>query len=59
MSKNARVIQLISNKTKVLTITLNSELVELFKKACAKNHIKPTNALEIFIIDYLEKNELL
>lgn len=59
MSKNEKIINLITNKTKQFSITINNDLFDLFKKACEKNNTKPTRLIEIWMIDYLDKHNML
>lgn len=59
MSKSEKILNLTRNKTKQLCLTLNDELIELFKKACDDNKIKATQLFELWMIKYLEKNNLL
>lgn len=48
--------KLISNKTKQFTLTLNYTLIEKFKIAAKANNFKPTQLIEIWMIEYLDKN---
>lgn len=59
MSKSEKIINLITNKTKQFSLTLNDELIDLFKKACEKNNAKPTRVVEIWMVKYIEENGLL
>ena len=59
MNKSEKIINLTSNKTKQFALTLNDELINLFKQSCEKNNIKPTKLMEIWMIDYIDKNGLL
>ncbi len=59
MSKNEKIINLTRNKTKQLSLTLNDELVEKFRKACEINKVKSTQLFELWMIEYLDKNDLL
>ena len=59
MNKNEKIIKLTSNKTKQFSVILNNELVKLFKQACEKNNKKQTKLIEIFMLDYIDKNGLL
>lgn len=59
MQKLEKIRRLTSYKTKQFTLTLNPELVSLFKIACNKNKINMTNAVETFMITYIDNNELL
>ena len=59
MASVQKIINLTRSKTRKLTLMLNDELVEQFKCACEKNNTKPTKLFETWIIDYLDKNEML
>ena len=59
MNKSEKIIKLTSNKTKQYSITLNNELIELFKAACKQNNMKPTKLFEIWMINYIEESGLL
>ncbi len=59
MHKFEKVRRLTSCKTKQFTLTLNPELVELFRKSCGKNNINMTNAIETFMVTYIDNNGLL
>lgn len=59
MSKTNKILELTSNKTKRTTLMFNSELWELFKKACEKDKTKPTPQIEKWILNYLDSKNLL
>ena len=59
MSKTDRILELTSNKTKRTTFMFNSELWELFKKACEQDKTKPTTQIEKWILNYLDNKNLL
>lgn len=59
MHKLEKIRRLTSYKTKQFTLTLNPELVSLFKIACNKNKINMTNVVETFMITYIDNNKLL
>lgn len=59
MSRTERIIELTSNKNKQFALTLNYELVKLFKAACKKNGTSMTKTIEALIINYIDKNGLL
>ena len=58
MSKNLKIIELLSGKTEQLSFALNPNLKELFKKACKNNNSKPTKVMEKLLIEYIDKNNL-
>ncbi len=58
-TKTEYIMHLTKDKTRQFTLALNSGLVELFKEACNKNDIKPTRLIEAYMIDYIDKNDLL
>ncbi len=53
------ILRLTRKKTMQMAFTLNEELIELFKQACEKNDVKPTQMLESWIIDYIDRNKLI
>lgn len=59
INKTAKIIELTKNKTKPFCLVLNNSLVELFKSACKKNNEKQTRLIEIWMIKYIEENDLL
>lgn len=59
MTKTDRILELTSNKNKRTTLMFNSELWELFKKACENDKTKPTPSIEKWILNYLDKKNLL
>lgn len=59
MSKTNKILELTSNKTKRTTLMFNSELWELFKKACEEDKTKPTPQIEKWILNYLDNKNLL
>lgn len=59
MHKFEKIRRLTSSKTKQFTLTLNPELIDLFRKSCQKNNINMTNAIETFMMTYIDKNNLL
>lgn len=59
MGKSAKIISLTRNKTRQFSLLLNDKLVELFKLACDKNNVKQTQLIEIWMIKYIEENDLL
>lgn len=59
MKSTQTIISLTKNKTRKLTLMLNDELLELFKKSCKKNNIKLTTLIEGWIIDYIDENGFL
>lgn len=59
LDKSSKVITLTRNKTRQFSLVLNDKLVELFKLACDKNNVKQTQLIEIWMIKYIEENDLL
>lgn len=58
MNKLEKILKLTANKNRMITLTLNSDLVEMFKIAAEKNKISMTRLIESYIIEYLDANGL-
>ena len=58
-NKIERIIDLTKNKTKKMSVMVNDELWDLFKQACAKHNITPTNKIEKWMINFVDENGLI
>ncbi|MFI3300303.1 MAG: plasmid partition protein ParG [Candidatus Gastranaerophilales bacterium] len=59
MNKTEKISELKTSKSRKVSFLFNDELWTLFKKACNNNKTKPTWEVEKWILNYLDKNNLL
>ena len=59
MGNTDDILNLIKNKTRNVTLRVNENLWESFKKTCAENGTKPTCVIEKGILSYLDYNKKL
>ncbi len=57
--KTDRIIDLTRNKTKKMSLMVNDELWDLFKRACKMNNTIPTNKIEKWMVNFVDENNLL
>ena len=58
-TKTEKISELKTNKTSKVAFMFNEELWQLFKQTCETNKTKPTWELEKWILNYLDKNNVL
>ena len=59
MNNAERIIDLLKDKDRRVSLVFNNELWELFLSACENEKIKPTQQIEKFIIRFISEKGLL